>query len=221
MFNIFKRNRSEEVGAPSAGMTVMRRKDRSTDELIGICRGILADGHVSVDEAKYLDGWLARHSEFSHVYPFNKLIARLHEALVDGVLDADEEADLLEAISGLVGGEAYGDHGSESFSLSTALPLTLPAPAPLSYPSIFVVTGTFAYGTRAVVSRVICDRGGSVVPYISKKVGYLVVGDIGSRDWIHSSYGRKIEKAVEYAAQGCPIAIISEQHWTSQLAPGK
>lgn len=31
--------------APSRAMTYRSRKDRGTNELIGLCRGILADGH--------------------------------------------------------------------------------------------------------------------------------------------------------------------------------
>ncbi|HEX7112733.1 MAG TPA: hypothetical protein VF216_09835 [Mizugakiibacter sp.] len=35
----------------SAGITHSARRDRSTDELIGICRGVLADGAINQDAA--------------------------------------------------------------------------------------------------------------------------------------------------------------------------
>ena len=31
--------------------------------------------------------------------------------------------------------------------------------------------------------------------------------------WIHENYGRKIEKAMNYRADGEPINIITEEHW--------
>lgn len=48
-------------------------------------------------------------------------------------------------------------------------------------------TGEFAYGTRV------------------------------SPDWAHTSYGRKIERAVELQEQGHPLFIISEQRWLQAL----
>ena len=51
---------------------------------------------------------------------------------------------------------------------------------------------------------------------IEKK--YLVIGDIGSKDWSHSSYGRKIEKAVEYRdTKDTGISIVCESHWAKFL----
>jgi hypothetical protein len=44
-----------------------------------------------------------------------------------------------------------------------------------------------------------------------------VIGEIGSRDWIHSTHGRKIEKAMDYNGRGCRIAIVGEQHWHGYL----
>jgi hypothetical protein len=50
-----------------------------------------------------------------------------------------------------------------------------------------------------------------------RQLAYLIIGEIGSRDWIHSTHGRKIEKALEHNAGGARIAIIGEQHWFEQL----
>jgi len=40
---------------------------------------------------------------------------------------------------------------------------------------------------------------------------YLVIGEIGSSNWVHSSFGRKIEKAMELKEKG-RISIVSEKH---------
>ena len=142
------------------------------------------------------------------------MLDHLHHALEHGVLDSHDESDLLETLSKFVGGEAHGQLNSASASLSTALPLDDPEPIPIEFASTFVVTGTFKFGPRAIVVSKITEHGGSVAAAVSKKTRYLVVGEIGSRDWIHSSYGRKIEQACELRAQGVGLAIIGEQHWT-------
>jgi hypothetical protein len=38
-------------------------------------------------------------------------------------------------------------------------------------------------------------------------------GTFGSRDWVHTSFGRKIQKAVDYRTSGSRLAIVGEDHW--------
>lgn len=52
---------------------------------------------------------------------------------------------------------------------------------------------------------------------VSKKLNYLVIRELGSRDWLHSTHGLKIEKAVHYAQAGAQLAIVGEDRWYSQL----
>lgn len=201
--------------APSPLVAEKARRDRTTDELIGLCRGILADGNVNLSEARFLLDWLERHREFLGVFPFDVLYRRVSDALSDGVLDSDEEKDLLECLVQTVGGESAAP--TSSASLSTALPFDDPLPRVI-YPTMaFVVTGTFEYGSRKVVVDAIQSRGGLVKPAISGKVRFLVVGEIGSRDWKHSSFGRKIEEAVMLRSQGVPLAVLPEPHWRASL----
>jgi hypothetical protein len=43
---------------------------------------------------------------------------------------------------------------------------------------------------------------------------FLVIGTLGSRDWAHTSFGRKIEAAIRCRP---PLRIVSEKHWCSNL----
>ncbi|HEY9512667.1 MAG TPA: BRCT domain-containing protein [Rhodanobacter sp.] len=202
-------------GAPMPFMTEKARRDRNTDELIGICRGILADGGINISEAYFLLDWLERHRESLGVFPFDVLHRRVSDALTNGVLDSDEERDLLEALTGTVGGES-ATPGS-SASLSTALPFDDPLP-PVTYSeSVFVVTGTFEYGSRKVVVEAIQSHGGIVRAAVSKTVRFLIVGEIGSRDWKHSSFGRKIEEAVALRSAGVGLCVLPERYWRTSL----
>jgi hypothetical protein len=52
---------------------------------------------------------------------------------------------------------------------------------------------------------------------VTSNLEYLVVGSLVEPTWAHTSYGRKIEKAIEYIDKGCGIAIISERQWIEAL----
>jgi len=207
----------DDAGASSPAITRSWRMDRSTNELIGVCRGILADGSINISEAKFLHDWLERHAEFAGHFPYNVLLPRLTEALADGVLDLDEERDLLEALSATVGGEVAHENGANS--LSTELPYDVPLPTILHSASTFVVTGTFSYGKRRAVCEAIEARHGAVRSAVSKATDYVIIGEVGSRDWLHSSYGRKIQDAMDFRNQGAMISIVPERHWVASLRP--
>lgn len=100
--------------------------------------------------------------------------------------------------------------------MSTTLPFTAPTPSIQFSQRAFCFTGKFYCGTRNWCENQISLRGG-IVSTVRKGLDYLVIGEIGSRDWIHSTHGRKIERAVSYNDDGCKIAIVSEQHWHSNL----
>jgi hypothetical protein len=47
-----------------------------------------------------------------------------------------------------------------------------------------------------------------------------VIGTFGSTDWVHTAFGRKIEKAVSYRDAGVLLRIVGEDHWASALEIG-
>lgn len=203
--------------APASAITYKARQDRSTDELIGICRGILADGEVNQAETEFLLDWLQRHRQFSEAFPFNVLFRRVDQALADGRLDLEEQADLLETLHSVVGGEGAG---LDSLSASTWSIFKHPEPEIRFANRDFVVTGRFACGERFKVESLIAAEGGYVKKALTRDTSYLLVGGVGSRDWKHSSFGRKIERAIHMRdEEGHYIEIVSEEHFLSQLTP--
>lgn len=208
---------SKEDRAPAGAMTLNRRQDRATDEMVGLCRGLLADGHVSQQEAEFLRNWIERNAEFVGSYPFNRIYAVLSQILADGVIDDDESSDLHDTLVRFVGGETCDDN-AQAASLSSLLPVNQPEPVIVHADQSFVVTGTFSFGARAKVSETIERLGGRLAGSPSRRTHYLIIGDLGSRDWINSNAGRKILTAVALRDEGHPIAIVSERHWTQHLA---
>lgn len=202
--------------APSGSITHSRRQDRATDELVGLCRGLLADGHVCEQEATFLMNWIERNSEFVEEYPFNRIYSMLSLVLADGKIDPEESADLHDTLIRFVGGEADEPFG-QTASRASLLPVDVPEPAIIHLEKSFVVTGTFDYGTRSTVIAAIESRGGRTASAPSRRTDFLIIGELGSRDWINSNAGRKIQAAIALRDAGHRISIVSEAHWLTHL----
>lgn len=194
-----------------------RRTERDLSEMLGLAKGMLADGVVNTDEARYLHAWGANHPDALEQWPVNLIFTRLHQFFADGHIDEPERLALHELLASLVGGTASLLLGYEG---ATTLPLDDPAPT-IAWPGeVYVFTGRFAYGTRADCQREVSQRGGLCEANVTKRTSFLVVGTFGSEDWKHSSFGNKIRRAVELrAAGGCRIRIVGEDHWANALTP--
>lgn len=193
--------------------TARRLATRHMDELIGLCQGVLFDGSVSSLEAQNLLKWIESHRDAAKTWPGNVLYERITRALVDGNIDAEEEAELLEALGKVAGGPP--DHNAPR--VSGAIPFDEPPPPVEFVDRSFCLTGQFVYGARRAVEGSIIERAGHISTSPSGKTHYLVVGTFGSDEWLHSTHGAKIVKAVELKQAGKPIAIITERHWTEHI----
>jgi NAD-dependent DNA ligase len=194
-----------------AGAAHRRIATRNMDELIGMCRMILSDGAIDDSEARVLLDWLERSYQAVQEWPGNVLYQRIIDAMIDGKIDSEEESELLDVIHRITGGAPT----EEGPRVSGAIPYDEPAPQIEFASRKFVVTGQFVFGSRKKVSQTIEDRGGAIAKGCSKKTNYLVVGTFGSDEWLHSTHGTKIVKAVELRKSGTGPAIVSERHWTT------
>jgi len=101
--------------------------------------------------------------------------------------------------------------------MSTELPVTKNAVITLPC-SVFCLTGKFITGTRQKCEDLVIRCGGQVESGVTLRTNYLVIGDLASRDWKFSSFGRKIESAIKYRESGkSDVAILSEQMWVESL----
>jgi hypothetical protein len=75
--------------------TRRQRFDRSVQTLTGIVAGISIDGRLNAAEVAELLNWCREYSDLLGRSPFNELKAKLDEALADGVIDPEEQEDLL------------------------------------------------------------------------------------------------------------------------------
>lgn len=189
-----------------------RISSRQIDELIGLARGIIADGVLSQGEVEFLQKWLAANVAISDQPVIKTLYIRINEVLNDNVLDREECTELFDALNSLSSGDF--EHGE--VLKSSTLPLNIPQPD-LTFPDqLYCFTGTFSFGQRKHCEKAVTDRGGSCAG-LSQKTQFLIVGTYATDSWKHSSFGNKIIKASEWREKGLPISIVSEQHWVKFL----
>lgn len=72
---------------------------RQIDELVGLARGVAADGDINQAEVEFLQKWLAANVVVSQQPLIRTLYKRINEVLADGVVDEEERASLLETLN--------------------------------------------------------------------------------------------------------------------------
>lgn len=200
-----------------AALTSIRQRNlsRAIEHLTGIVTGIIADGHLHDREILFLRTWLTEQQEATAVFPGSALAKKVDTILADGVITEDERTYLLDTLQSLASSN-FSQTGSASAEV-TQLPIndlvTIHLPE-----CVVCLTGEFLYGTRAACERLILSTGAMCVDNVSKKVSVLAVGHKVSPNWAHTSYGRKIQRAVELQEEGHPIEIISERRLIEAIA---
>lgn len=203
-------------GNEFAAMMAIRNQSvtKAVEHLLGICTGLVADNRIDDAEVRFLDLWLNQYPEVTTAWPGSVIAERLRLILADGVITKEERDDLLETLKGICGFQ-LAETGAAEAAVAT-IPFD-------DDPSIyfdgrsFCFTGRFLFGTRAKCEREVLNRGSVAADRVTSNLEYLVVGSLVEPTWAHTSYGRKIEKAIEYIDKGCGISIISERQWIEAL----
>lgn len=189
-----------------------RLRQRQVDELIGLAKGIAADGVLANAELDYLVRWLVVNREITNDPLVSALYTQVQAMLSDGVFTDEERSDLLGIL------RDFGSHPMEmgESMLSTAIPFSSPLPV-LSFDGRrYCFTGTFNFGKRDVCEIAVAELG-AVAGSLTKNTDILVVGHYATESWLHSSYGLKIIKAKGMQDKGHHIAIVPELHWSQHL----
>jgi NAD-dependent DNA ligase len=203
----------DEHGQPIIrAYSAKRLRDRNLDELLGLCKGFCADGRIDQSEAEYLLQWLKANENMREEWPGNMLYARAVDYMRDGVLDKEESLELFDLLQKAAGKILDAEETSET---SIALPCDDPLPKVEFAGMNFCLTGKFAYGSRKECESEVLRLGGETAKTVSGKTNYVVIGFFCSSQWAHTSYGRKIEKAVQMREAGKRICIVPEHHWTN------
>ena len=103
-----------------------QRHDRSLDELLGLAKGMAADGVINQLEAEFLHKWLVKNNDLNSTWPVNVINERVRHMLCDGVLDQEEQQELFGLICSFTGQIPVEQ---ELENMSSSLPLDDPPPS--------------------------------------------------------------------------------------------
>jgi len=186
--------------------------DREIAELIGLLKGIIADGVVNDEEVASFRQWLSSHPKSLARWPAKHLRERLEGVLADGVIDEEERVELY-ALFRATAVDRFDPVKSGPWSAiwdQAALPDRIDGRP-------FAFTGAFAFGTRRVCAAAVVKRGGTVYDSVMDCPMTLVVGRSAPSAPKHAEFEGEILRAVEYRSRGTPIAVIREEHWIEAL----
>jgi len=181
--------------------------------MLGLVRGVVADGTVTADEARRLSDWSRANPEVATHWPANLLARRLERIFADGKVEPGERARLSTILSRLV-----DDAGAPpDFMLATDLPLTRPPPEVTFEGKTFVFAGDFVYGPTRTCEREVLDLGGRCERTVTRRTDYLVIGAIAAMDWAQRDFGALVDEAILHRTRGVPVAVITEERWAEAL----
>ena len=161
-------------------------------QLIGILKGVSADGRINRLEAQNLLAWIEEFDQSDSNPDFELVGSELRAALQEEIIDSSRESRLLSLFKRII-------NPVEACSTDVVFA-----------GKKFVLSGNFTYGLKSDVEAIIKSRGGEIANNVSGKVAYVVVGNEGSSEYAHGNYGTKVKKAMELQDKGKPIRIIAE-----------
>jgi NAD-dependent DNA ligase len=216
-----------EDGQPPSALNARYRLRRAINEMLGLCKGLLADGNLVDSEITFLNQWFHANEEALANFPAREIYARIQRIYQDGVVSEEEREDLKQLLANVTGTaapphptgitaavKAAPETAALRVNRSTTLPFDDPEPG-ITFPGqSFSFTGKFVSGTRSWCANQVSARGGTFHEKPVSSTNVLVIGALGSRDWAHTSFGRKIEAALKYKP---PMKIVSEQHWVKHF----
>ncbi|MCQ2106749.1 MAG: BRCT domain-containing protein [Fibrobacter sp.] len=189
--------------------------DVEVNQFVGFLKGISADGIINKAEFERLKQYVFNAPlKIQKAFPFNIVYDRINMILRDQVVDDAELKELNALVSDIVGthftedGDAVG--GATSL-FNDAISGSLNG-------KNVCFTGKFISGSRKQIESKAASLGAIPQGSVTNSTDYVVIGTMVSRDWIHESSGRKIEKAMGLKKKGAPIIITNEQTWNEFIS---
>lgn len=177
------------------------------DELVGFLTGVASDGVLNDQEVDALSNWLDRNESVKNIWPASVIVNRLNNVLEDGIITEEERQDLLQTVN-----QVTGKTEEDDITYETSTEVWEDEIDSLEIVGkTFCLTGEFVSGDRETVDTMLRLRGAEISSNVNKTVDYLVIGTLASRDWLYTSHGRKIEKALLLKREDVKVIVITER----------
>ncbi|MFM5413101.1 BRCT domain-containing protein [Aeromonas veronii] len=159
----------------------------------------MGDQQLSDDEIHYLSWWMKQNSMLRAHYPGKQLYQTVERILLDGIITAEEREELQQQLMLFIGNPF--EQGAVT-GMATKLAIS-DSEIDTLYDCTVCFTGMFLSGTRRQCEETALLLGATPQDSVTQKLDYLIIGELSSRDWRFSSYGRKIEKAIVNSDNKC------------------
>ncbi|MGO3406769.1 BRCT domain-containing protein [Marinomonas sp.] len=181
------------------------------NEFLGLLSGIVSDDVINDKELGYILGWISVHEDVLDNAIVKEVSQKILRHTRTPYPTTKEKSDLLAFIKKNTGTQ-FIETGS-----TTTHPLEHIADKvdrmDHEYARI-CFTGIFNTGSRKEVESIATDLGAITRKDPSKSIDYVIIGSQVSPDWKHTSFGRKIQKAIELRESGHPLIILTEKQWS-------
>lgn len=183
-------------------------QESGVNEFFGLMEGIVSDNLVVRSEFDVLERWINENPELVTTWPISAIKERIDLIWEDDIVTEEELADLCSYMKDITGtdfteiGDAVGG-ATEAFCEEIQI-------SHLKGRNV-CLTGKFLSGTRDQMNSLVREHGGIPQKNVTKKTDLVVIGTLQSKDWIYSSAGRKVEKALQLREDGAQIIVTSEQ----------
>lgn len=187
--------------------------------LHAILGGLAADGEITENELKGLSSWLQNHDHLKRCWPYDEIDSVITSVMADQHIDHQEQKILMAFFSEFI--EVHGEKAivAPSFLEDGVLKGVCAVCPEIEFrEASFCFTGASTRYTRAILEEVVLSLGGRVVPSVTSKLDYLIVGAEGNPCWAYACYGRKVEKAVELRKSGLKLVIVHENDFHDAVA---
>lgn len=181
---------------------------KAISEMQGIAAAVIYDKKVDDSEIKLISGWLAEHKDFYNQWPICDLAKLMYEILEDGIITQDERKQLYDFLVTFAAGPKMPKHITGIFDEK---------PNIVFKGKTFLFTGKLAFGKRRTAEKAVIEQGGEILKGVSRKLDYLIVGELGSEAWSNGRFGTKIEQVIRYQKDGCPVKIILESDFVTHI----
>jgi NAD-dependent DNA ligase len=192
---------------PDSGLSEVKGVGQK-DELLGFLNGVASDGVLNNQEVEALSDWLNRNESIRDVWPASVIVNRLDMILEDGIITEEERQDLMLTVNQITGNVV--DEETVGYEFSTEVWEDIVDDLVVAE-STFCLTGDFVSGDRNAVDTMLRCLDARTSTNVNSLVDYLVIGTLASRNWLYTSHGRKIEKALHIKRQGGQIKTITER----------
>lgn len=207
---------------PECVTTAIRR-------LHGVLHGIIIDNIITDEEIFGLRDWLHKYDIFKHHWPFSDTWSLVENILEDNKITEGERKELMEFCRGLSEclAKDFKIYDKEYFSkpwMQTKAPILKPFSSLCDRDvqikfqgKMFCFTGLAKTGPRKKLESLLIPLGALPAKNIKRGLDYLVIGAQSSPCWAYSTYGRKIEKVIEFQQKGEEIVFLHEDDFIAQV----